>query len=325
MNKKQIVTMWLGITIVFFVAFLTIVDSYRPNYDTFFTWAFLIILVCSGLMLTFRGRQSVRLDSRMTPSKTQKEQRRAMNLRKGYRRLVLVISLIPVSIGVILFVIGLLDDNEDGIGSNVLSEGYGDGLIASAIYLGVGLTYDTNSIENPAELLSVTETVYLGSTSSFAKIWAEGNDDSQISTAWVEIRLPSRTLFSLGGTDQLEIDLQKEFLSFNEGTDRWEKTYDLFSESGMYELFYFARDMESQAVSSLRRSVVYKNRVDNNKPYPFGLASPQEGAEQKTALVLDWQDAIDPDGDEMTYNLLIATDIDFNTLVYNTTVQLCLI
>ncbi len=42
----------------------------------------------------------------------------------------------------------------------------GDGQIASGLFLGVGLAFDTNSADNPMEVLEVTPTRYLNSSVS---------------------------------------------------------------------------------------------------------------------------------------------------------------
>ena len=210
----------------------------------------------------------------------------------------------------------LLDDNGDKTGSNVLSAGYGDGLVAEDIYLGIGLTYDTNSLENPADFVEVTETIYLGPSESSAQMWATGNDDSQIASAWIEIRPPSKVLSSTGGTGQLEIELFKELMSLNEATSRWEITYGAFDESGMYEVFYFSRDVETQAISPMKRSVVFKAKDGNSPPGVFSLVTPLQNAEQRTVAALDWQESVDPDGDPVTYNVLVGRDNNFDDIVY---------
>jgi hypothetical protein len=66
----------------------------------------------------------------------------------------------------------------------------------------------------------------------------------------------------------------------------------------------------------MKRSIVYKNRPDNNAPGPFSLLSPEDDSEEFTVLIFDWEDTIDPDGDEVTYNLIIATDNHFNNVAY---------
>jgi len=66
----------------------------------------------------------------------------------------------------------------------------------------------------------------------------------------------------------------------------------------------------------MKRSVVYKAKAGNSQPSSFNLISPVDDAEEKTVLIFDWQDSTDPDGDEITYNLIIAKDSSFNDNVY---------
>ncbi|MGA1824078.1 MAG: Ig-like domain-containing protein [bacterium] len=210
----------------------------------------------------------------------------------------------------------LLEDDGDGMGSNLISEGYGDGEVAENIYLGIGLTYDVNSMGNPAEMVNVTETLYLDASATSARLWAEANDDTKVSSAWMEIRPPSKILTPGGGTAQLEVELDKMLMTLNESSSCWEKTYTLFNEYGMFEVFYFIRDTETDEISPMTRSVVYKNKPENNPPSSFALVSPEDAAEQKTILIVSWTESSDPDKDIISYNLVIATDVDFSNVVY---------
>jgi hypothetical protein len=209
----------------------------------------------------------------------------------------------------------ILDDNGDAFGSNILSESQGDGIMADKIYLGTGVTYDSNSQDNPAEVLEVTGTLYLGGAASSALLWARTN--GQESIAWMEIRPPSKELSSAGTTGQLELDIEKQLMVFSPSASppRWEKNYENFASSGMYEIFYFARDTVTEQVSPMKRSRVYKAKAGNQAPSAFGLLSPQNGAEVKTVLLLDWEDSSDVDG-RVTYNLVVATDSTFSNVVY---------
>jgi hypothetical protein len=70
---------------------------------------------------------------------------------------------------------------------------------------------------------------------------------------------------------------------------------------------------------------VYKAKTGNAQPNPFSLLSPVNGATELTALVLDWADTTDPDGDHLTYTVLISEgDDNFNNpirkegLIYST-------
>jgi hypothetical protein len=209
-----------------------------------------------------------------------------------------------------------LEDNGDGVGSNVLSGDQGDGALAEGIYLGTGVSYDTNSASNPVEITSVSDTIYLDAATVSAQLWAEANDDSQVDSMWMEIRSPSTVLTSSGGTGQLEVNLVKELMVLNVASGRWEKTYNLFDESGMYEIFYFVRDVGTNEIAPLKRSVVYKAQAVNNAPSQFLLTSPANGSNEKTVLLLDWEDASDPDGDIVTYTVLISRDSTFSTVDY---------
>jgi hypothetical protein len=195
----------------------------------------------------------------------------------------------------------LLDDNGDHIGSNMLSDGVGDGMASEALYLGVGMT---NSALNPAELVAVHSALYLNASASSALLWAEADADSEVDVAWMEARPPSKTLSGTGGTGQLELNIPKVFLTYSAANSRWQKTYTAFAEPGMYELFYFTKRKVSGEISPMKRSVVYKNKADNSLPSAFNLLSPADGSQQKTVLLLGWGSSTDSDG--LTYTLLIS-------------------
>jgi len=210
----------------------------------------------------------------------------------------------------------LLEDNSDGKASNVLADNAGDGAIASSLYLGAGVSYDTNSASNPADITEVTDAMHLDASTASALLWVKANDDSQVSSAWMEIRSPSHTLSASGGSNQLEVALTKALMTFNISMGRWEASFDQFIESGMYEVFYFVRDTETNDISRMKRSIVYKNKADNNTSAAFDLISPADATEQKTVLVFDWEDSVDPDGDSVLYTLLLSRDNAFGTIDY---------
>ena len=95
----------------------------------------------------------------------------------------------------------LLEDDGDGTGSNTLSDGTGDGEIAQDLYLGVGLT---NAAASPADLVQVTPTLYLDSSTTTADLTATPNVYSYVDTAWIEVKSPTTELVATGGTGQLE-------------------------------------------------------------------------------------------------------------------------
>lgn len=200
-----------------------------------------------------------------------------------------------------------LDDTGDGKGSNVLYED-GDGNIADTLFLGSGL-------DNPvsAEIAEVTGTLYLDSGASSAVLWARTINDSQVSSAWIEIRAPSA---GASADNILDLDMEEESLVYSETEKRWEKTYTAFVEPGMYEIFYYVQDKDSGEVSSLVRSVIYKSKSGNNGPSPFNLAAPADTSVTETIMKLDWEDSSDSDGDTVTYTVYISRDSSFSTVDY---------
>jgi len=209
----------------------------------------------------------------------------------------------------------LLQDDSDSVGSNILYDGEGDGYVSRDIFLGVGVTYDVNSAENPAEILEVTESLFLDASASSAQMWARTNDPSQVITVWMEIRSPSTILSPGTSTNQLKLDITPNlFMELNTDSSRWEKTYDSFIESGKYEIYYYAKDVETGNISPMERSVVYKAKANNKPPRSFNLLEPDNGDEVRTVLPLVWNTSIDPDGDPVTYTVKISEDPDFASI-----------
>ena len=215
----------------------------------------------------------------------------------------------------------LLDDDGDGVGSNVLDVTSSDGAIAASLILGTGPNYDVNSGANPADIVSVTETLFLANTESTAALHLFANDPAQVSQAYVEIRSPVTVLAPEGGTEQLSTDYTRRQMlppggQGNPFTDRFHLNHAGFVETGKYEIYYYVEDVEdveTADISPSRRSVVYKNLGANQAPGAFELLSPAAGATVKTVRLFDWEDALDPDGHALGYSLLIADDAGFTT------------
>ena len=112
MNKRQLISMWCGIIIVFFIAFFTVIEPYSPDYEIFCFWLFLMIIVISGFMCTFKGKGENLRNPNDTQTQTEKDRSKEMNLRKGFKRLVFILSLIPALIGIIVFIVGLVDEDD---------------------------------------------------------------------------------------------------------------------------------------------------------------------------------------------------------------------
>jgi len=69
-------------------------------------------------------------------------------------------------------------------------------------------------------------------------------------------------------------------------------------------------------MSPTHHAVVYKNKVGNGSPAEFTLLAPANMAKTTTAETFAWEPSTNPDDDLITYTLVIATDADFNTVIY---------
>lgn len=215
----------------------------------------------------------------------------------------------------------LLDDNGDGVGSNVLLA-KDDGQWANSLFLGAGLDFNTNDfLTSPAYIVAVTPTQFLSETETHVRLSLQASVSRKVDPASLEIRPPSKQLTSQKGTEQLNIDLDSKFLTFNQETGLFEVDYANFVEHGRYEIFYTVRDADTQDLAPIKRSVVYKNRPDNQPPRPFQLVSPADRdaanrSEVQTVLILDWENTTDPDQDPFGYTVVIAKDPDLEKVIY---------
>ena len=211
----------------------------------------------------------------------------------------------------------LMDDDGDKVGTNEITEGSDDGKEAANIIVGSGETYTTDGI-NPADITDVTATQHLGASATSAAMWATVNDKSRVDDIWFEVRSPTTELSVVGSgvTEQLELDFPRTFLIYNSSTKRYEADYADFDSSGKWEVYYFVKDVLTKEISPMVRSVVYKDKTGNNPPGAFDLESPDNESKEQTALIFVWEGSTDPDGVDVTYNLLIATDNRFDDIVY---------
>ena len=229
----------------------------------------------------------------------------------------------------------LLDDNGDGIGTNSVDSAGSDGKLSNSMVIGVSsLTH--NSTGNVA-LLEVTDTLFLDFGDSFPEdcFWAKVDDNQRLLNLWIEIKTPSYSINS-SNTGQSELVLPKIVEhGYNSALKRYEWTWDDiavhvdFSEPGIYQIFYFAKDKDTGNVSEFMESIVYKNIKDNSSPLPFSLITPINQTQLSTKGVLfdcaydsdpgcytllSWEETTDPDKDQISYSLLLSkNDISFST------------
>jgi len=214
----------------------------------------------------------------------------------------------------------LMDDNGDGKGSNDLSVSDGDGTLSGNIF-SVGTSTRTHNAPGDVCIARVADTVFLNDSETCAEgLWAEVENLDRLGTIWAEVKSPVPETETVGAdpdfdpalTGQSAMRLPKiPTTDYDQENHRYEWKGDGngiggFSDPGIYQVFYFAKDYKTENVSQLTETRVYKNRAGNRSPGAFALISPADGEEVFTSAILDWEDTTDPDGDSLTYTLLIA-------------------
>jgi PKD repeat protein len=204
----------------------------------------------------------------------------------------------------------LLDDNGDGWGSNELAgQGNGDGSLSQEIFIGVSSI--TGNAPGDVQVTQVSKQQFLGvGDTSVNLLWAQVDNDSRLLTIWVEVKPPGYAPADPGGSGQAEWQLSKNtYDDSNASMQRYEWTnLGGFVDPGTYQIFYFAKDDLSENVSPLMASTVYKAKSGNTPPKMFNLTSPAEGASVLTSVLLEWQDTSDPEGDQLSYTVLLSRD-----------------
>jgi len=205
----------------------------------------------------------------------------------------------------------LLDDNGDSSGSNELSgQPNDDGALSETLYIGVG-----GASANAPGDVNITEVIapqfLTTGEDSVRLLWAGVDDPSRLRSIWVEVKPPGYTPIDPQGSGQAEMNLSKTFGVFNQRTQHFEWA-DLsgFTTAGSYQILFFAKDDQSGNISSMKATTVYKDKPGNNRPNAFNSTSPVNGNTELTSIVLDWEDTTDPDGDDITYRVLLSQGDD---------------
>ena len=210
----------------------------------------------------------------------------------------------------------LLDDNGDGRGSNELNgQANDDGSSSGQIFIGVsGIT---GNAPNDVQVTQVSQQQFLVEGDMSADLlWARVDDNTRLRTIWVEVKPPGCSPVNPAGPGQAELHLSRNTYDVsNESMQRYEwKNVGDFIEPGTYQIFYFAKDDQSQTVSPLMASTVYKAKSGNRPPKTFDIISPSDGAVVPTSVLLEWQDTSDPEGDRLSYSVLLSKDdMTFNS------------
>jgi len=170
------------------------------------------------------------------------------------------------------------------------------------------LSLGINNIENEADIVRVTETLYLKPNES-ATLFAEVNNLKSVRAATINVQVPS--------SKELEkIVLFSRNKRCETNTD---EVKNIFKEPGRYDLYYWVTDKQSFDISPLQHSVLYRNKEDNKAPAPFDLIAPKDGGTVliTSPVTFEWEQSIDPDDDAVSYTLEIAKDAEFEEVVYS--------
>ncbi|MGB5325896.1 MAG: hypothetical protein WBN40_10795, partial [Pseudomonadales bacterium] len=216
-----------------------------------------------------------------------------------------------------------LDDNNDGLSSNVIntatSDTAFDGVYAASVFLGTSTPLAINQPVLP-EVVAVTDTTFLdvtpGDNTVQLTLRPESLNPNQ--RAYVDIRepgtmLPGGDLSGSGISEQGEVDSTRVTL-FAPGTngcpvDQYCRAQGGFDSSGRYDIFYYLEDIDTGVVTPATRSIVYKNDPSNTAPASFELISPANGAVTTVnAAIFLWQASADLDGDRFSYSVVLCED-----------------
>ena len=211
----------------------------------------------------------------------------------------------------------LLDDNGDAAGSNDALSTYpgNDGAVSAKVILG----YDTATAE-AVRVTSVSATAHLSPTDSDPTLEAKVNDSERVAEIWVAIKPPGFDLGKppSGASEQrelvvahLDFDSQPETGTFQ--LNNFDKGgFSGFNTPGRYEILYFVKDAQTESLSVLKRSFVYRNfDATDEPPQGFDLIEPERDSTQNTVLFFDWEDSRDPEDQIVSYTVEISTDSSF--------------
>ncbi|MBF0160366.1 MAG: hypothetical protein HQL58_12680 [Magnetococcales bacterium] len=210
----------------------------------------------------------------------------------------------------------LLNDNDDDYGSNELTTQVGeDGAISSGLRLGDTLSSTTNAVAGQMQISSVAPTVYdvSGTASLWVKTTSKGEPSSK-DRVWVTVIRPDVPKSDTATNLQISLNLPTANMSFDSSTQRWQIDsnkiigFTGFDQPGRYQFQYTLMDGASGATSASVIGSVYKSKANNHQPGTVSLQTPATGEPVSRIGLFNWSDAVDPDKDAVTYNLVISKD-----------------
>jgi len=209
----------------------------------------------------------------------------------------------------------LIDDNGDGEGHHYISPVAGeDGSAQPSMFLG------TSDFSEQLEFVSVSPQIVLGPLEGLPELYAVFNDALMVDDFWLEIKIPGyRPLFTTAQYERMN-----DFVRVvHDPANSEDNTYYFdeypgcdFTVPGKYEIFYFARDLDSRRVLPFQKSVVYRKLIFNFPPSRFDLIAPADQSVQDgTTILFDWADSTDFLDSDVTYSLLVSDNETFSTLI----------
>jgi len=215
----------------------------------------------------------------------------------------------------------LINDSGDATGSFRLDAG-SNGEVAGKLYLGEGVRVPAEG--NPADIVKVPATAFLDAGTTAMRLEGWVNDNSRVlNNVWAEIRTPNTSTAPASGGAQgtgqvVPSDMELVQLVFD--GEKWVGDYTNFNTAGSYDVYFHSKDSlssdggQTYDLSPMAQTRVYKNYALNPAPAPFALVSPGPGATVAPSFALTWDGSSDADG--LTYTLQVATDQNFQTVVY---------
>lgn len=214
-----------------------------------------------------------------------------------------------------------LDDNGDGVSEAIPLAHDGDW--AARLRLS-GLS-PADASDRLAITLHATD-YFLAPGGPDPLLWVTVSDLSRLRQAWIEIRLPGAAPPPAALSESFQrVEAMPRFLAEGElGASLWWMHYERedfpgFTEPGEYQVYYFVEDVSGR-LAPVRSSRVFRNRTGNLPPEPFSLVKPADNAVVDVFPCFEWQDAGDPDGDPVSYVILLSESAQFpyGTMVVET-------
>ena len=196
-------------------------------------------------------------------------------------------------------------------GTTWLPTGFDDNA-PDTLYLGAG----ADAAYNPTSLIRTDRTasidaIFLDDKSLGATISINAPAGQ---TAWFEYRAPSNKLATNGSSSQLVVNLPKVDMTWNSATQTYSGIYNNFYEQGSYDITIYLQD--SSGDITRKHLTLYRNRSGNLLPSAAALITPADADTVQSTFVPIWNMATDPDGDMVTYTLVVSKNQDMSNPVH---------